>query len=266
MSFNTLADIDWFKWNGVKCTDYGMHVLQQPTITRAAERVSNETIPGRSGSLTLTEGEEGDYIYDDINLSCVCVIDDPYMIENGVNVSRIAKISGWLKGDGTVIFANRQEGYYKARITNQIQFAQIVQGNPHRSFSVQFRCNPSLYLTDGETPITSTTSPVSLANSGNIYSLPLIKVTPNASTEESATIMCGSSTMIINSFKEISYILIDSEAKIAYTGQVGSASDPVKLLGTRVIGNWLKIPEGNSLITYTGNVKSIEITPRWRCV
>ena len=72
--------------------------------------------------------------------------------------------------------------------------------------------------------------------------------------------------MIIDSFKDISYILIDSEAKIAYTGQVGSASDPVKLMGTRVTGSWLKIPEGDSFITFTGNVKSIEITPRWRCV
>lgn len=266
MSYHTLADIDWFKWNDVKCTDYGMHVLQQPAIISASERVSTETIPGRSGSITLTEGEENEIVLSDIALSATCVIDDPYMTVDNEQVSRIAKISGWLKGAGNVIFANRPEGYYKARITNQISFDQIVQGNPHRSFSVQFRCDPSFYLTEGDEETEYTESPIALSNKGNTYSLPLIKITPVSGSTEEATIMCGSSTMIINSFKDIPYIILDCEAKVAYKGVVGSASDPVMLLGTRVVGSWLKIPKGNPYLTFTGNVGSVSITPRWRCI
>ena len=52
---NKLSDIDWFRWNGVKCTEYGMHVLEQPTLLSPKERMEFETVPGRSGSLTLTE-------------------------------------------------------------------------------------------------------------------------------------------------------------------------------------------------------------------
>ena len=52
---------DWFEWNGVKCTDYGIYVTEQPPPTIPEERVTFTNIPGRSGSLTTLEG---DYVYD----------------------------------------------------------------------------------------------------------------------------------------------------------------------------------------------------------
>lgn len=137
---------DWFEWNGIRCTEYGMHVLGQPTIISASERVEYADVPGRSGSLTLLEGGN---IYDDITLGCTCIIDDPYQKIGGTNVSVISRICGWLTGGGRVTFANRQEGYYEARISNQISFDKIVRGNPHMSFQVQFRFHPFLYLRSG---------------------------------------------------------------------------------------------------------------------
>lgn len=134
-----LSEVDWFEWNGVRCTEYGMHVLGQPSIISAAERVSNEEIPGRSGSLTLLEG---DNIFDDITLAVTCVIDSPYETVEGESVSRIAKICGWLRGNGEIKFANQPDGYYKGRMSSQISFDKIVSGDPHMAFQVQFRCQP----------------------------------------------------------------------------------------------------------------------------
>lgn len=249
---------DWLIWNGTDCRDYGVHVLSQPSIVSPAERVSYTTIPGKSGSVTTLEGEG---IYDDLNLSAGCVIDDPYMTEDGESVSRIAKICGWLKGGGTVKFASRPEGYYKGRVANQISFDKIVRGNPHRSFSVEFQVRPFLYLTSGDAVITKTTSGA-IPNEGNIYSEPLLKV---YGTGE-GTIMCGSSTMIITSFDNISSITLDCEAKVAYTGEKGSTTNPMTLLGTRVTGEWLKIAEGTPMFSFTGGITKIEITPRWRWI
>lgn len=249
---------DWFIWNGTKCTDYGMHVLSQPSIISPKERVSYETIPGKSGSITLLEG---DCIYDDINLSAGCVIDDPYMLDNGESVSRIAKICGWLKGGGMVKFASRPEGYYRARVANQISFDKIVRGNPHRSFSVEFQAKPFLYL-DGGDAIKTFTAAGTIKNEGNIYSEPLIKVYGTAE----GNVMIGNSTMIINSFTNLTYICLDCEAKIAYKGSNGSASDPMTLLGTRVTGEWAKIPEGTLPVSFSGGITKIEITPRWRVI
>ena len=65
---------DWFEWNGVKCTDYGVYVTELPPPTIPEERVTFTDIPGRSGSLTTLEG---DYVYNDMVLTATCVISDP---------------------------------------------------------------------------------------------------------------------------------------------------------------------------------------------
>ena len=75
---------DWFSWNGVKCTEYGIHVLEQPPVTRPSERVTFTDVPGRSGSLTLLQGDD---VYDDLTLTAVCIISD---------ASRIPEICTWL--------------------------------------------------------------------------------------------------------------------------------------------------------------------------
>ena len=54
---------DWFEWNGVRCTKYGIHVLEQPPVTIPSERVTFTDVPGRSGSLTQLEGDD---VYDDM--------------------------------------------------------------------------------------------------------------------------------------------------------------------------------------------------------
>src|SRR5574344_2189923 len=101
---------DWFEWNGVRSTEYGLYVLSQPSIIMPKERVSYTEIPGVPGSLTQLEG---DYAYEDITPTCTCIIDSPYdVVEGGGSEDRISKICGWLRGDGNVTFANRPEGFY----------------------------------------------------------------------------------------------------------------------------------------------------------
>ena len=94
---------DWFSWNGKKCTEYGIHVLEQPPITIPAERATFTNVPGRPGSLTTLEGDD---VYDDLILTAQCMISDP---------SSIRAIASYLKGCGKVAFANRTGGFYFAR-------------------------------------------------------------------------------------------------------------------------------------------------------
>lgn len=253
-----LDEINWFEWNGVKCTEYGMIVLNQPTIMRASERTESVTIPGKSGNLTLTEGTD---VYDSLSVYCTCLINDPFKVtDNGGTV--ISEICGWLKGQGIVRFANRPNGFYIARISSQISFDKIVAGNPHRSFAVSFQCRPNLYLDSGLLKVTASETSTRLHNEGNVDSEPVMKV---FGTSE-GTIMCGGNTMLVNSFDGIDYIVIDCESKVAYKGELSNPSDPLVLLGTRVSGEWLKIPKGDSFFTISGGISSVEITPNWRCI
>ena len=62
---------DWFEWNGKRCTEYGIHVLEQPPLTLPNERATFVDVPGRSGSLTVLEG---DAVYDDLVLTAQCIV------------------------------------------------------------------------------------------------------------------------------------------------------------------------------------------------
>ena len=228
---------DWFEWNGKRCTEYGIHVSEQPPLTLPAERVTFTDVPGRSGSLTTLEGED---VYEDMVLTAQCFIQSS---------ARVPEIAGWLRGSGTVTFANRPGGFYHARVVNQIPFEKILRGNPHRSFAVNFRCKPFWYA-DAEDPVTLTQSGTFVSNPGSVYSEPVITVYGSGSI----TLMVG---MIIVELEGISgSITLDSQLQEAYSG--------VTSLNSAMSGDFPKLLPGNNAVSWTGNVTKVDIQPNWR--
>lgn len=234
---------DWFEWNGRRCTEFGIHVSEQPSITLPAERATFTNVPGRSGSLTTLEGED---VYDDIVLTATCFISDP---------SRISEIAGWLKGGGTITFANRAGGYYQARIINQIPFDKILRGNPHRSFAVNFRCKPFWYKHDVtdinvQPSAGSTSGYVTVTNPGTVPSEPIITLSGTGEI----TLVVG---MTIVELSDITgSITIDSVLQEAYSG--------VTSMNNCMSGDFPVLPPGQTIISWTGAVTYLKITPNWR--
>jgi len=233
--------IDWLEWNGVRCTAYGVHVLEQPSITAPAERVVFTDIPGRSGSLTTLEGED---VYDDMILTVQCIIADP---------SQIPKLCAWLRGAGKVAFANRSGGFYYARIVNQISFEKILRGNPHRSFAVNFRCKPFFYLSPSPTPITITT-PTVITNPGTIASEPMITVYGSGDIG----LLVGGKTLQITGLS--GQVTIDSEARSAYRKN----GELLTLLTGTLSGDWPVMRPGLVPVSWSGSVQKVEIQGNWR--
>ena len=228
---------DWFEWNGVRCTEYGIYVTEQPPPTIPEERVTFTKVPGRSGSLTTLEGE---FVYEDMVLTAACVIADP---------DKIPEIAGWLRGSGTVTFANRDGGFYYARVINQIPFEKILRGNPHRSFVVNFRCKPFWYA-DGTSKATLTASGGAVNNPGDIYSKPVITVRGSGDI----TLMIGQNIVELSDVTE--GIVIDSALQEAYWG--------TELRNHCMSGDFPKLYPGVNPISWSGNVTGIEIEPNWR--
>ena len=229
---------DWFKWNGENCTDYGIFVLEQPVITIPKERSKQTDIPGRPGTLTTLEGDD---VYDEMTLTATCLIRGP---------EYIPAIAGWLKGGGTVEFANRPGGFYHARIANQIEFEKILRGNPHCTFGVNFRCSPPFWYMNDPEDVEITASSCVLVHPGNIYSEPVITVYGT-----------GDITLIINdSFVELTgvdgSITLDSVIQEAYQGEV--------LQNEKLKGEFPILKPGNNLVSWTGNVSRLVIQPNWR--
>ena len=228
---------DWFEWNGKRCTDYGIHVAQQPPLTIPAERVTYTNVPGRPGSLTTLEGED---VYDDMVLTATCWLSDP---------TKIAAIGAWLKGGGKVTFANRPGGWYEARIANQISFEQILRGNPHRSFAVNFRCKPFWNQANVQ-PITLTTSTQFVTNPGSVYSEPVITVYGSGDI----TLMVG--TTIVELAGISGSITLDAPLMEAYTGTTS--------LNSKMTGDFPVLRPGANAISWTGSVNKVVVQPNWR--
>lgn len=231
---------NWFSWNGVRCTEYGVYVTELPPPTIAAERVTFTDVPGRSGSLTTLEG---DYVYDDLVLTVTCVISDP---------SRISEIAGWLQGSGTVTFANRDGGFYHARVINQISFEKILRGNPHRTFAINFRCKPFWYEQAPQSIniATGSGSSSSVTNPGNVPSEPIITLTGTGEI----TLIVG---MTIIELTDMSgSITIDSTLQEAYNGAYS--------MNSHMSGDFPVLLPGVNMVSWTGNVSSIRLEPNWR--
>ena len=231
---------DWFEWNGVRCTEYGIYISEQPPITIPQERSTQTKIPGRPGSLITLEGDD---VYDDLTLTATCFIRDPALIPS---------IAAWLKGGGTVTFANRPGGFYHARIANQIPFEKILRGNPHCSFAVNFRCSPPFWYVSNPGEVTITTSSYVLVNPGSVYSEPIIYVYGN-----------GDMTLIVNdNFVELEgiedSIILNSVVQEAYQGEM--------LLNEKMDGEFPVLKPGNNLISYSGDISRVIIAPNWRYV
>ena len=228
---------DWFEWNGVKCTDYGIYVTEQPPPTIPEERVTFTDVPGRSGSLTTLEG---DYVYNDMVLTATCVISDP---------DRIPEIAGWLRGSGTVTFANRDGGFYYARIINQVPFEKILRGNPHRTFAVNFRCKPFWYQENVQL-ITLTTSGTFTTNPGSVYSEPVITVYGSGEI----TLMVGMTIVELDGITDS--ITLDTPLMEAYNGAIS--------MNGNMSGDFPSLAPGANAVSWTGNVTKVVIQPNWR--
>jgi len=228
---------NWFEWNGTRCTQYGLYVTEFPPITIPSERVTYTNVPGRPGSLTTLEAED---VYDDLILSVTCLVRDP---------TQIPRIAAWLKGSGTVTFANRQGGFYYARIANQIEFEKILRGNPHRSFAITFRCSPFWYAQDSSV-ISVGTSGSTFNNPGSVYSEPVITLTGSGEI----TLMVNQTIIELSEVTE--GIVIDSELQEAYWG--------TSSMNYCMSGDFPKLQPGMNAVSWTGEVTSIQIQPNWR--
>ncbi len=228
---------DYFIWNGVDCRTKGIHVSELPPITIPLERSKQTNVPGRPGSLTQLEGDD---VYDDMILTATCFIADP---------AQIPAIAAWLKGKGTVTFANRTGGHYNARIANQIPFEKVLRGNPHCSFAVNFRCYPFWYQ-ENVSDVTITTSGDTITNPGSVYSEPLITVYGSGNI----TLMVG--TTIVELTNVSSSIVLDCALKEAYKGTT--------LMNDHMSGDFPVLKPGLNAVSWSGNVTSVVISPRWR--
>ena len=216
--------------------DYGILVEKRPPIPKPQRNIDYIEVPGRSGSLKVD-----DATYQDIIIPILC------SFKNADVASKADEVKAWLdSGEGALILSNQTDKYYLAHVSDQFDISQELK--VFGQFLVNFRCQPFKYSVTNNS--ISLVNGGTITNSGTVKSEPIFVVTGN-----------GNITLTVNGVSiqltgVNGYITIDSVLKDAYKGTL--------LQNSLMLGDFPVLVPGGNVISWTGNVSSVQITPNWR--
>lgn len=171
-------------------------------LIRAEERVEHVTIPGRSGDLTVTEG---DRIFNSY------IQTYPISVRGSENKRRVMD---WLSGEGYVTFSTDPDRRQKARVIGAVTLNKVSKNMDAYTGEVQFYCHP-LKEDVADTPVVLTEAGT-VFNAGDVEARPRIRATGVAG--ESFTITSSSGTFTFSFVGSIrTVVIIDCDAEIVLT-------------------------------------------------
>ena len=232
---------DYIILNGVSSqTISGLLIQNLPPISKPKQRVEVEEIDGRDGDIVTYLGY-GAYTKEfKIGLYGSYDVDE---------------IISYFNSQGTVTFSNEEDKYYNYQIVEQIDFDKLLR---FKEATVKMHVQPFKYSAEDNQKIftigTGTTS-ITIRNSGNIYSRPVLTITGTGTIEINLN---GNQLFSIN-MGDYTSMTIDANNMNAYNGNT--------LLNRQVTGNYdnFKLNVGKNIISWTGTVTQVEIDnySRW---
>ena len=227
----------WFVWNGVDSRDMGVWVSELPAPTRAAERVTEVTVPGRAGTLLLTQGEN---VHEGYLKECIITAKAE---------ADFAALLTWLSGSGEAIFSNEPDRVYFASIAAEVRFSR--NGNSLKTATIPFFVHPHKGQYPPEVAFAAT-SGADIWNPGTVAALPLITVTGSGAV---AFTLNGEAAMSLTLDTNGETVSIDSDAEIITSGE--------SIWLGEYTTDFLKFPPGTNTLSWTGTA-TVTIQPRWR--
>ena len=231
---------DYIILNGVNSqTVSGLLIQNLPPISKPRQRTEVEEIDGRDGDIVTYLGY-GAY-------------DKEFKI--GLYGSYdVDEIISYFNSEGTVIFSNEGDKYYNYQIVEQIDFDKLLR---FKEATVKMHMQPFKYSAEDNQKVFTTTglTNISIRNSGNIYSRPVLTITASGTV---GITLNGVQLFEINMGSYTS-ITIDTNNMNAYNGNT--------LLNRNVTGSYdnFKLNVGKNTISWSGTVTQIEIDnySRW---
>ena len=284
MNNNGRAKGPWFSWkNKSSLADYGLWINKLPKRTRPAERYEEVKIPGRAGSLLLTEGDD---VYDSYVLDCTVIA------PNDLNTQKVLE---WLRGSGDLFFSNEIEKAYDARIAAAVSFERV--GNTLIQAKIPFLVKPFLHHVHPESDQITMTSSGTLHNPGDVASKPKIRVQKTGAASITigdrsmsfthlpgdVTIDCDTEIITtkartfsnsdyyyegdyVNTSSYLYRISEDGLGSAVAKEQLGAAVPDMEYIWQGAwSGEMLRIPTGESTVTLSGS-PTLTIDPEWRWI
>ena len=230
----------FFVWNGIDCRSMGVTLRSTVPIVRPEERVQHAEIPGRSGDLTYTEGED---IYNSYIQTAEITVKGGY---------RVREVYRWLRKSGYVTFHGEPDKRQKARIIGAVTLNKVSRNLDKWAGEVQFYCQPMKELLQ-ETNIDITSSGTTINNNGDVNAKPLLHV--KASGTSLTITVTGTGTpaenaITVTGLTADQWIFIDCETMTIWNSDgtiqmtlQGSGNFPILAPGANTVtgSGWSKI-------------------------
>ena len=242
----------YFTYNGRSSAEFGLHIEKKDVFSAPEYDAEFISIPGRSG----------DIINPNRRFSNIKVTYTVFLArKNAAALAAVLRdIKGWLYSEPdryhTLTNSYDTEYFRYGVISGNLDIEE--QLNKVGSFTVTFNCKPFKYSFAGQQTIAEGTPRLTVKNPTTFDSRPYIKIYGSGTVR--LMIMPdgqGTTTWVISDVDE--YIEIDSELMNCFKNTV-LKNDTVTSKGFPVL------KPGENSITCAGNVRRIEIVPRWRCL
>lgn len=246
-------DINSFTYNGRNSLDMGLAVYEKENIYgRPKPVIEKVNIPGRGDVILNNKTDPIDNEeYEDFQKVYKCYV----MPEEYQDLEMVARnVYAWLYQ--TVQYArlddSYERNYYRMAHASEEMSVEEIAAALLGTLEIQFTCHQYKYSYDGERTLTLTKT-TSIFNTEGFTAYPYMKIYAT-----------GAVTLYINdrahTFKEIEdYIEVDSALLNAYKGDTLQNNKMTTTLFPKLVA-------GENKIRWAGNVKKIDIVPRWCCL
>lgn len=226
-------------WHGVSSDDVQVIVERFPNVNIPARKYEKISVPGRNGDILIPEDA-----YENVPQRY-----EIYVSAEKEKLPAVARcVACWLCVSGYQRLEDSYflDSYRLAHYSGSLEIENIL--NRFGRATIEFDCKPQRFLHDGEL-VLSYSGAGKIVNPTRFPSAPLIKVLGSGS----GTLTIGSTTVSLTGISE--YVMLDCDIQDAYKGLVNKNSN--------MTGSFPKIEGGEQVVTFTGGITGLEITPRW---
>ena len=233
-----------FYLDGIDARSAGIQLQAPIEFSEAVPVVEAQTIPGRNGDLIW---ETGSYENRSGSASCFCLQKD---VEKAV--SSAGRFLMGKKGYRRLETSDDPDHYWMARVENSPQIDMRLR--TLAPFEIGFDCKPQRFVKAGENSVVFTEG-VSLFNPYGQVALPLIFLNGSIGAGSSGWFKIGDCKVDIW-WLDNDGLYLDSDTQNAYNKN-GNHNLNINAPNFPVLNN------GENQISWSSNISSVEIIPRW---
>lgn len=241
----------FISWNGKRSDQFGIEVSNYPDYRKPQRKMDRYPVPGRNGDIIMMQDA-----WENVKQTYDIFFGDG--ISNHSVPDQLSRISEWLiapKGYCELWDDFDPDHFRLAYFEGPSNLDTLSVGRVGKT-TIEFDCQPQRFLFTGKTPIEFSSSPAAIINPTLFASKPMIYVERTADGDGTVTV--GGTLFTITGIPA-SGLYIDCEEMYCYDGNGENMNSHV----VSSTSEFATLPPGSSAVSFTGNVQSVTITPRW---